>query len=472
MKLEAKRKNKSNKEFARITYAFVCLFLCMIGYISYFQIVKSDEIINSVYNNRQDLMASNVIRGNILDCNGTILATTLIDDNGTESRYYPFGEIFSHVVGYDVYGKSGVELSENFNLLTSNAFFAEIISNEFTNTKNTGDNIVLTIDADLQQIAYNALGDYTGGIIVMEPDTGKILVMVSTPSFDANSVVEDWSEITTSEDSVLLNRATQSSLVPGSVFKIVTALEYIRENPDYEDYTYTCTGSIELDGTTISCNNNTVHGVQTLEEAFANSCNCAFIDMGLSIDNDQFYDTAESLLFNTSLPGEVTSSKASFVLTSESNSAETMMTSMGQGDTLTSPYHIALITSAIANGGILMDPYIVDSIENYTGTLITQYSPSTYATLMTTEEASILSDLMEAVVEYGTGTTLSGKTYTVAGKTGTAEYSSVDGESHSWFTCFTNVDNPDIVVTVVVEESDGGLKAIEVAKTIIEAYYN
>lgn len=466
-----KKKQNPNKEFARITYVFVALFLCMMGYIVRFQVVESSEVINSTYNSRQNLFAENVVRGSILDTNGTVLAETLVDEGGNESRYYPYGSIFAHAVGYSALGKTGIELSENFNLLTSNAFFVEKLTNEFQDEKDIGDNVVTTLDANLQEVAYNALDGYNGAAIVIEPDTGKILAMVSRSSYNPNTVEENWSDLIEDSDSSLLNRATQSQIVPGSVFKIVTALEYIRENADYEDYTYTCTGTIEKDGTTIQCINQTAHGTQTLEEAFANSCNCAFVDMGLDLDLDSYGETAEELLFNTSLPGEVTSTKASYVLDTESVTSEIMMTAMGQGETVTSPYHMALITCAVANGGKLMNPYIVDSIENYTGSTVTKYSPTSYGNLMTSTEASVLSSYMEAVVEYGTGTTLSGQSYTVAGKTGTAEYSSDKSQSHSWFTGFTNVDNPDIVVCVVIEQSDGEIKAIEVAKKIMNAYY-
>lgn len=443
----------------------------MIGYVTYFQVMESGEVINSPYNTRQDIMAANVVRGEIQDRNGVTLAETLVAEDGSEIRYYPYAEAFAHIVGYSASGKSGVELLENFTLLTSNAFFAEKIANEFSDSKNIGDNVITTLDSQLQQIAYEALGDYSGGIVVMEPDTGKILVMVSTPGYDPNTVLENWSELSTSEDSLLLNRATQSKLVPGSIYKTVTALEYMRENPDYESYTYCCEGYIEVNGIRIQCYNETAHGEQTIEEAFANSCNCAFVDMGLTLDNDSLNETAESLLFNTTLPGEISSTRASFVLDSSSDTAEIMMTAIGQGNTLTSPYHMALITAAIANGGNLMTPYLIDSIENYTGSVEKQYSPRFYETLMTANEAEVLTSYMEAVIESGTGSLLSGQSYTVAGKTGTAEYSSDKSESHSWFTGFTNVDNPDIVVSVVVEESDGGLKAIEVAKAIMDAYY-
>lgn len=444
----------------------------MMGYIVYYQVVESSEIINSTYNARQDLFAANVIRGDIVDTNGNVLAETLVSEDGIETRYYPYGSIFAHAVGYSVLGKSGIELSENFTLLTSNTFFADKISNEFQDEKDMGDTVVTTLDADLQTVAYDALSGYNGAAIVIEPDTGKILAMVSRSSYDPNTISTEWDNLIEDSDSSLLNRATQSQIVPGSVFKIVTALEYIRENPDYEDYTYTCTGTIEQDGTIIQCSNQTAHGLQTLEEAFANSCNCAFVDMGLSLDMEEYGETAEDLLFNTSLPGDVVSSKGSFVLTEESNSAEIMMTAMGQGDTLTSPYHMALITCAIANGGKLMTPYLIDSIENYTGSTITKYSPNSYANIMTSSEAATLASYMEAVVDSGTGTRLSGQSYTAAGKTGTAEYSSDKTQSHSWFTGYTNVDNPDIVVCVVIQESDGEISAISVAKKIMDAYYD
>lgn len=469
--LKQKKKSYRNKEFAKITYAFVGLFLCMMGYIVYFQVVESGDIINSPYNTRQDLLAEEVVRGNIYDANGNILAETVVSDDGTETRNYPYSNVFAHAIGYNVYGKSGVELTENFTLLTSHAFFMEKLSNEFQDEKDMGDSVYTTLDATVQQAAYDALGDYNGAVIVMEASTGKILAMVSTESYNPNKVSSDWSDLTTDDNSVLLNRATQGSYAPGSTFKTVTLLEYIRENPDYEDYTYTCTGSYELDGTTISCSNGSVHGTQTLEEAYANSCNAAFCDIGLQLDIENWNETATELLFNTELPGEVTSKSGSFTLSESDDTAQIMMTSIGQGDTLTNPYHLTLITAAIANGGKLMTPYLVESVENNTGSVVTKYSPSSYGDLMTSDEAKLLTDYMSSVVSSGTATALSGQSYTVAGKTGTAEYSSDKSKSHSWFTGFTNPDNPELVFTVIVEGSDGELKATTVVKKILDAYY-
>lgn len=467
-----------NKEFAWITYFFVILFIALMGYLVYFTIVRADTFVNSPYNQRQDAFAQKVVRGQIADRNGNVLARTDVAEDGTETRVYPYGPVFAHVVGYSdtELGKTGLESVENFELLTSNAFFVEKIQNEFNGNKNQGDTVVTTLDAELQQAAYDALGDNKGAVVVMEADTGKILSMVSKPDYDPNNIYADWETLNTDEEnSPLLNRATSGSYAPGSVFKIVTALAYMRQDSNYPSYTYDCTGSISMGNTTIPCFNNTVHGFEDLRSSFANSCNSSFANIGLSMDIDGYRGTAEDLLFNSSLPSVLDYTKSSFALNEESDTAEIMMTAMGQGKTTVSPYHMALITQAVANGGTLMEPYLVEQVTNYTGTEVRRNVPKSYRKLMTSEEAAQLKEYMTAVVNEGTGYELSGRSYTVAGKTGTAEYSLVDGEkTHSWFVGFTNVDNPELVISVITEGSDGsaGGRAVNIAGTILDSYYN
>ena len=408
------------------------------GYITYFQVARSRDIIRSPYNARQDSYADRVVRGKILDKDGNVLAQTNVSEDGTETREYPYGNMFAHVVGYSVQGKSGLESVENFELLTSNAFFLEKIKNEFQDKKNMGDSVVTTLNLELQEAAYDALGNYKGAVVVMEPSTGKILAMVSKPDFDPNTVAENWDFLNTDQDSVLLNRATQGQYAPGSTFKVVTALEYMRENPDYENYGYNCTGAIEKDGVTIRCYNGHVHGQVGFQDSLAYSCNTSFSNIGLSLDIKNFRETSKELLFNSKLPSVLPYSKSSFSLEPGAGSADKMMTAMGQGKTQVSPYHMALITSAIANGGTLMKPYLVDSVTNYTGAVIDKNKP---------------------------------EKYTAAGKTGTAEYSSDKEKDHSWFIGMTNVDNPELVISVIIESSDGTAKAVDVAKQVFDAYY-
>lgn len=464
-----------NKEFARVTYLFVALFLVLMGYIVYFNVVESKEIVNSPYNTRQDAFADRIIRGSILDSEQNVLARTDVSEDGTETRVYPYGDIFAHVIGYTSNGKSGLESVENFNLLTSNAFFVEKIINEFRDKKNMGDTVITTLNAKLQQAASDALGSNKGAVVVMEAGTGKILAMVSKPTFDPNSLEANWEYLSSEDsDSALLNRATQGAYAPGSTFKVVTALEYMRERSDYGSYTYDCYGEISADGTTIHCFDHTVHGFQDLRSSMANSCNASFANIGLSLDKTAYAQTAKELLFNTRLPSVLDASKSRFEINESSTSADMMMTAMGQGETLVSPYHMALITAAIANGGTLMKPYLVEQVTNYSGVQVRRNDPSSYGQLMTSGEAAQLKEYMRAVVDEGTANLLSGQIYTAAGKTGTAEYSADDPEkSHSWFMGFTNVDNPELVISVIVEGYDGdtGARAVPIAKQVLDSYY-
>lgn len=471
-KKKDKKKRMTNKEFARVTYIFVTLFLVLCGYLVYFNVVKSKEVVNSPYNIRQDLMAERVVRGDIVDSQGEVLAQTVVGEDGSEVREYPNGDLFAHVIGYSVKGKAGLESVQNFNLLTSNAFFPEKILNEFRDQKNKGDTVVTTLDTNLQQAAYNALGDNKGAVVVMEASTGKILSMVSKPTYDPNTVYDNWEALNTDEDSALLNRATMGQYAPGSIFKIVTALEYMREYSNYSDYSYYCEGAITQDGTTIPCYNHSVHGQQTLGDSVANSCNASFANIGLQLDASEWRKMTKELLFDQALPSDLKYMESKFRLTESDSSAEVMMTAMGQGKTQVSPYHMAMITAAIANNGKLMKPYLVDKITNYSGTTVKKYLPEKYKDLMTSEEAAQLTEYMKGVVDYGTGAALSGQSYTVAGKTGTAEVS-VDGQKvHSWFMGFSNVDNPELVVCVVVEDADtASINGVSVAKQIFDAYY-
>ena len=438
-----KKKRARNKEFARVTYIFVALFIAMMGYISYFNVVKSRDIISSPYNKRQDSYADRVIRGKILDRNGNVLAQTNVAEDGTETREYPYNNIFAHVVGYTAQGKSGLESVSNFELLTSNAFFVDKLKNEFQDKKNQGDNVVTTLDTNLQEAAYDALGSNKGAVVVMDPSTGKILAMVSKPDFDPNTVSQNWNELSKSEDSVLLNRATQGQYAPGSTFKLVTTLEFMRENADFDSYSYNCTGSIESGDVTIHCYGGHVHGQVTLRDSLAYSCNTSFSNIGRSLNADTYKDTAQELLFNKKLPSVLPYSKSQFTL----------------------------ITSAIANGGTLMKPYLVDSVTNNAGNVIEKTKPEKYKDLMTSKEAAQLKDYMTAVTDYGTASVLGGQNYTAAGKTGTAEYSSDKEKDHSWFVGIANVDNPELVISVIIEQADGSAKAVNIAKKVFDAYY-
>ena len=464
----------SRKATFQIIYIFLGLFVLMMGYFAYFIIFRSSDIINNSYNKRQTVLAERVVRGEILSAQGEVLAKTVTDEEGTETREYPYGELFANVVGRFSKGKTGIEESENIRLLTSNISSLQVAYADLIGEKSPGDNVVTTLDVDLQQVAYDALGNNRGAVVVMEPSTGKILAMVSKPTYDPNKVDDEWEKLVedANKESRLINRATQGLYPPGSTFKILTALEYMRENSStWQDYEYSCDGSITNGGMTIHCYNNKKHGTVDLADSFAKSCNTSFASIGKSLDVSSFFTLCDSFLFNRSLSIEMESNKSSYSLQKGSASiAELMQTAIGQGHTLITPLHNAMIAAAVANDGVMMKPYVVDRIENADGRLIKGYAPSVAAKPMTKAEAVSLAKMMRLVVTEGTGTKLKSLEQKAAGKTGSADNS--NGKAHAWFIGYAPYNDPQIVVSIIVENAGTGSDyAVPIAKKIFDAYF-
>ncbi|NBH73093.1 penicillin-binding protein 2 [Clostridiaceae bacterium] len=464
----------ANKSLLAVTYLMVGLFVGMILYFGYFLQYRGETVINNSYNSRLDRFADRIVRGELLSKDGRVLAMTEEKD-GEEKRVYPYGSLFAHGIGYWDHGKTGLEALANFYLLTSHMNLAERTVNELCGVKNIGDNVITTLDVDLQQAASDALGERRGAVIVMEPDTGKVLAMVSKPGFDPNTLGDDWDALIAGENTQaqLLNRASQGLYPPGSTFKVIMALEYIRENPDtWQDFTFDCDGVYEQGEYTISCYHGNVHGHQNLEQAFANSCNGAFAALGLETDAGKVHELAEQLLFNKELPFPLAYSKGSFTMNEGADTWEVLQTSIGQGNTQMTPIHNAMVTAAVANGGVLMKPYLVERVENAAGEEIHRFLPEAYGSLMEAGEADILAGLMRRVVTEGTGSAVRTDAYEVAGKTGSAEFEA-GKETHAWFTGFAPAEDPQIVVAVVVEESgSGGQIAAPVARSVFDMYFS
>lgn len=474
-KKRKKRKRSKNKEYTIISYFFVAIFISLIGYMVYFNVEKREDVISSPYNTRQNQLADRITRGKILSSDGQTLAYTETDGEGNETRVYPYGNKFAHVVGYDCNGKNGIEALANFSLMSSHNNYIEQVKNEILENKNPGDSVVTTLNTKLQETAYNALGSYNGAVVVLDPKTGAVLASVSKPDFNPNTVEEDWDALVNdSANSSLLNRATQGAYPPGSIFKVVDALAYLREHGTIDGFSYNCKGSITVDDHKIPCFGGEVHGSEDFTKAFAKSCNTAFTQIGLDLGAKNLQETAESLLFNSKLPIPLEYNKSKFDLGSAPGSPLLMQTAIGQGNTLVSPMHMAMITAAIANDGKLMKPYYIEKVETVSGQTVETTKPSVYKELMTAEEAGVLKALMTEVVKSGTATKLSGESYSAAGKTGSAEYTGSDGKikTHSWFIGFSNVEGLDLAIAVIAEGAGTGSKvAVPVAHQVFNAFY-
>lgn len=450
---------------------FVALFVGICVYLTHFVHYDSPRVINNSYNTkRQEILAAKTIRGDILAADRQVLATTLPD---SDERYYPYSKVFAHAIGYASNGRMGVEQNANMYLVSSNVSLNIKLSDDLSDEKHMGNTVVTTFDPRLQKLAYDALGMYEGAVIITEPETGKILAMVSKPDFNPNTINDIWEDLIADEESsVLVNRVTQGLYPPGSTFKIFTALEYIRENPyDYDDYSFDCNGRFKSGENVINCFHGTRHGKVDFTVSFAKSCNASFANIGLLLDRGKFQGTLEQLYFNRSLPVDFLSNKSSISDKIATQDNDMIQTVIGQGQTQMTPIHLAMVTAMIANGGRMMQPYMIAHIENADGEIITSFEPKSLGNFISTEEADILKRLMRTVVTDGTGTRLLSDSYSAAGKTGSAEYNS-KSDSHAWFTGFTYDTDRPLQITVIMEGAgSGGEYAVPVARRILDGYY-
>ena len=204
------------------------------------------------------------------------------------------------MVGYSTKGKPGIEPLANYYLINSNIPLSEKVENDIAQIKNPGNEVYTTLDANLQQVVYDSLGIYKSACVVSNVKTGEVLAMVSKPDFDPYTIVQDWDkyveEEQTKNSSVLLNRVTQGVYPPGSTFKIITSLEYLKENGTTVDgYHFDCNGRFSYGDTTIQCYHGSVHGSEDFYKAFAKSCNSAFSSIGVGLDRNAYGDTLDDL---------------------------------------------------------------------------------------------------------------------------------------------------------------------------------
>lgn len=453
---------------------YAVLFGAMLGYICYYSYSNRQTLMNNSFNTRQAILLAQNSRGKILSRDGEVLAYTEEAEDGTETRIYPYEKEFAHVVGYATNGKAGIEALANYYLINTSIELSEKVKLDATGAKYPGDNVVSTLDVNLQGVAYNALSARKGAIVVSNPKTGEILAMVSKPDFDPNSIAQEWDSLLAdkSTDAKLLNRATQGLYPPGSTFKIVTSLAYLKDHPtDYANYRYTCSGSFSIGEDKISCYHGQVHGSLDLFTSFAESCNSSFANIGMGVSGKSFSTTLDDLMFGQELPLEVLYSKSSAEYSDDMSNADKMQLSIGQGTTSVTPMHMNMITCAVANDGVLMKPCFYTQVKSEEGKIVENVSFEKYKRLMSSEESEVLQKMMEQVVQTGTASKLKGLSYSAAGKTGSAEFNS-QSDSHAWFTGYAPAEDPQICVTIIVENAgSGGSYAVPIAKRIFDAYF-
>lgn len=455
---------QTNKRIIRVLIVVSLLFLSLVTYLLYFNMFKAEEVAANPYNKRQWEDERYVKRGNILDRDGEILAETIVDGD-ERIRNYPKGNLYSHIIGYysKVYGKNLLEMSYDKQLLGHGDI--SITFNELR----SGYDLKLTIDNDLQAYAYNQLNGRNGAIVALEPSTGKILAMVSFPDFNPNasSLDENWKYIVEREDSPLLARATSGLYAPGSTYKIVTAATAY--NAGYGADTFLDDGVFDMDGMKVENYGGKKYGELTLKSAFEKSSNDVFCTLGYEFGADIVMASAKSFGIGEEIPMDIPTAKSRIEYKKVYNS-DAALISIGQGQLLMTPLHVAMLGSAIANDGKMMKPYLVDSVTTASDIVLSETRPQVLHHPISPECAAFMNELMVGVVNNGTGSGARISGISVAGKTGTAENET--NKDHSWFVGFAPADNPQIAVAVLLEYdgSAGGSTAAPIARNVMSKY--
>ncbi len=447
--------NNLQKNIKNVMIVFLALFIALISYMSYYYLFKSEEAIDSAYNKRTQAENSRVLRGTIYDRDMNPLTTGEKTSEFSQTRQYVGGEAFSHVVGYNdvVYGASGIEkkFDKELSGQTINSI-KDIFSKD--DGSEVGNHVVTTLDSDLQKKAYDLLGSRKGSIVALDPSTGEVLAMVSKPSFDPNSIQEDFSTLSQDENTPFLNRAVSGLYPPGSTFKVVTALSALENIDGIRDRVFNDEGRIYFnDIDSLENYKGTVMGNINLRTAFLRSSNVVFGTLAMELGNEKLKATAEKFFFNKEIPSRtITIDDSIFPKYGSEEVGNIAQSGIGQSGVLASPIQMALVASAIANDGVMMEPNIVKNIVDSQGKVVKEYKPETATTVTTPENAQILKEYMKAVVNEGTGTAASLWGVQVSGKTGTADTDTGDKIPHSWFIGFAGYDNPEIAFAIVVEE--------------------
>ncbi|WFB08497.1 penicillin-binding protein 2 [Streptomyces sp. LX-29] len=480
-----------NKPVRRIAIFCGLLVFALLLRDNWLQFVQADELKDHEHNRRVLIARYSQPRGNIIVDGRAI--TGSVETDSTDFKYkrtYKNGEMWAPVTGYasQVYGSNQIENLED-KILTGDddrLFFNRTVD-MFTGKERKGGDVITTLNPKAQEAAFKGLGDKRGAVAAIDPRTGKILALASTPSYDPSTIAggtdkdEDaWKALDkkNNPDDPMLNRALRQTYPPGSTFKVVTAAAALEDGkygsvdePTDSPLPWTLPDTrvqLKNEGS-IPCKN------ASLRVALQWSCNTVFGKISADLGNKKMQEQAEKFGFNEEV---FTPVRADASIYPKDNRPQNAMAGIGQASNRATPLQMAMVAAAIANDGELMEPYMVDKLRAPNLSIIEQHEPKPMGEPISSDTAHKLQDIMETVVEKGTGQNARIPGVTVGGKTGTAQHGVANSKNpYAWFISYAKGDNGSpVAVAVVIEGSDttrddiaGGKLAAPIARSVMKA---
>lgn len=455
-----------NKRYIRVLTLISILFLIILGYMTYFQVVKADKLKNDENNKRNWVDDNKLKRGNILDRDGNILAQTIDGENKEKIRNFPYGKTYAHLVGYNSkkYGKTGLEKRFNSVLINKHDKTPITELKKIVIDQKEGNTIKLTTNTQLQEFALSLLNGKKGSVILMNPKTGEVLAMADSPTFDPNNIEKEWNNIINDEkNATLLQRSTSGLFAPGSVYKLVTGTA-ILENLKGTFLKYNDKGATTIENYTIRNFLNKRYGNIDLKKAIEVSANTYFADKVGEVGVDKMIDVNKRFMFGEDIDTDFKLTKSPLAFNKNTTALELATGAFGQGKVLVTPMQVALFTSAIANDGNMMKPFVVKEILDPNGKVIKETKPEILSKVSDVETMKTMKEYLKNSGDVNFRGFVNGQK--VGGKTGTAEVTK--DILNAWSTVFYPADDPRLVCTIVYEGVDFmGVKTIPMSKQLV-----
>ncbi len=445
------------KRLTSLITVFSLLFAALVANLTYLQQVDAERIQNLPSNNHTIARSAYVQRGAIITSDGVTLAESVQQEDGTYARTYPQGTLARHTVGYlsTQYGSAGVEASMN-ETLTGRRDYSNWRSALYSmaGVAQPGSTVALTINSQIQRAAEQALDGYTGAIVVLDPSTGAVLAKASSPTYTVDQLGDI---ISSGSGGELLDRSTQALYAPGSTFKVLTLAAALDSGASSLTDTYSAPSTIQIGGADVTNYGGDDFGSVSLERAFELSSNTAFAQVGDRVGANTLVSYANAFGFGTQIGQDFSTLASLMPEPSEMTEWETAWAACGQpvgqhsspAGPQATVMQLAVMAQAMANGGVAMDPYVVDHVLSPEGVVTSKTTPRSLGQVVSADTANQVKEAMLGVVENGTGVSARVSGTRVAGKTGTAEVGG--GNVNSLFVGFAPYDSPTLAIAVCVE---------------------